>query len=460
VFKVKWLRATELIKRRWYRPLAVGCVLLTACSSIDVAREVVSTVDMFGRQQSEQQSFLGLSSAIFYPKGVPSDVAQLPELGTIQLEAIQADLVLQARQLLETLKDRESLMQTVMNRTVSVPEKQELLAQSLNQTETFVDGKGVVVIDAKVIQGIFRGVALDAMNAPTVFDSRSNNEQRRALYRLIEKRHVFLAANPSPTLGAAKSALDAAQSGGSAIDFAAAAINSQLEAVVAALMSEKASKSYDDAVGFVIAHEIGHRALNHYLRLASGEPQRGLEEEADKFGAILLVLTRNKSVRANNGFPAYIPGTAMESSMGGPWCFSNINYSPIGHEVFFKYGYVLAGFDSLGAVDPAKYPSRAERSESTEIYTKAAYHGVADAQDATGSCLYDSRERQAIASNDDEHLRALLELRAKRLRKTEDRLKQIPRSEDDLEIRNILRPLVSAADVHDAVYKAAIARLR
>ena len=438
----------------------LACLLLTACSSVEVATEVAGTLDMFGRQKSEQQSFLGISTAIFYPKGVPELVSKLPELGDVQLRAVQADLELQAKPLIDTLKARQGLMQTLMKHPVSVLTDQKFQVKSLDRPESLVNEHGVIVIDAKVVQGVFRGVALKAMDAPTELTVASNSKQQIALLNLIQSRNTFLAANPSPLIGSTIDVINSIQPGRSSTEIALEIFSNRLELAGAIIISEKASKSYDDALGFIIAHEMGHRALEHYSRLSAGESQRGLELEADKFGSLLLVLTRNRNVNPNNGFPVLLPGASMHSSFGGPWCFNEINHDPDGHEVFFNFGYDLAGFDSIGAIDPAKYPSSTERAVATEFYSKAAYRGIADAQDAAGSCEYDWKQRQEAAADVKKHLSTLYELRARRLRIAEEELKTTPNSEPYLFRQRILRPLVAGVEVHNAIYIDTAQRLK
>lgn len=391
---------------RFFLAIAVGLSVMS-CSSVDQTKEAFSTVFMFGRQLHEQQSFFGRSTAIFYPNGVPEKMAELPSLSPKQWAEIQNDLDLEGKQLLRTLDTNHEVIQTAMQHDVTQVVDQKFMLETQGAPIAKLNKGGEIHIDVKVIQAIFRGILMSSLDISPTLDAASNEEQRNALAKLISARQEFLSASPSPTVSFASNVVHSAQDGTGGFEMVLNAIGARFDQVDAMRRSEEASMRYDDALAFIIAHELGHRALNHYARLNAGEKQAALELEADRFGALLVALTRNASVRPNNGYPFQLPNMAPADD--GWWCFTDINYTPQGHRSFFDFGYSFAGFDSLSGVNSDDYPTVESRVAACNKVTNQTVDAIQLAQDSTGNCFMPANERARIAADP---MAALLERRS------------------------------------------------
>ena len=447
---------------------AMSCLLLAAtlvplgCSTGQIANEALSAGSMFGRQIGEQRSFFGRSTAIFYPNGVPEQMATLPSLSEDQKAEIQKDLDLQAKLLLDAYNSSVVVIQKSLGRT-SIPIADQKFGLLVGGNPVAgINDQGIILIDVRVIQGIYRGVLMTTLDEPTSFDAASNERQKRALRELISARQTFLSANPIPSVTLAKSMIKATGSEGDLLDKGMSLLGDDLSLTSQIMLSEQASKSHDDALAFLVAHEIGHRALNHYARRAAGEKQMDLELEADQFGALLVTLARNSSVKPNYGYPIEPKNVARYRMGYGPWCVDNINYEPHGHETFFKFGYTFAGFDSMGQISSSSYPSKETRDDAADLITVQTFYAIKTAQDFSGSCMYNASERASIAANP---LQAIANQRGSYKEMLEDAERNIAKSGSQVDPEYIRRQrlysqLLSTPMVFDSVFFSFFSRLK
>ncbi|GLT22945.1 hypothetical protein GCM10007933_24060 [Zoogloea oryzae] len=191
-------------------------------------------------------------------------------------------------------------------------------------------------------------------------------------------------------------------------------MNSALEDWVAMYSSVKASQSYDDAISFVVAHEIAHRALQHYDRLQSGAALQDLETEADRLAALLVVLARNTKVYPDDDYILFGPPPGRititrKDFFGDPEsiCLLDLNYKPSGHISFFRYGYSFSGFDSLGKGNAMIVPSAVRLAIASSV-SDAAVWAIREAQWDTGTCHNSNKELQAVAQDPEGQISRLL----------------------------------------------------
>lgn len=434
------------------------------CSPNQVIKETVMALDTLGRKAEERRSFLGSSTEVFYPNGVPARMADLPQLSDAQLAKVQMDLQRQLNALNVSLQQNSSLMSTALGLPVSnvtIPTL-EILQNDAAVAELQPDG--TVLLDTRVVQSVYRGVVLSAVEAPDELaqpGSPSEKSQKEALAYIIASRQKFLSASSIGTVNTLGAFKDAYQTGETdPLTLGQNVLNSSLELAGAALMSERASTTYDDALAFVLAHELGHRALGHFKKLSEGVERKTLESEADRFGALLVVLTRNNDVVPRQGFKTPPPGRAWSQSFGGPYCLEdNVNHSPEGHASFFKYGYRFAGFDSLGQTTDNAYRPVAEREALARAVTTASYRAIASAQEGLGNC-YPDKKRVARVQKDPEsefkdHMASYEERYAEI-----DSLKQYGWSDEDIRKRRTdLEDLIAERTLGQSVYVSFVQRM-
>jgi hypothetical protein len=383
-------------------------VPLCACTSSQLIQETVKTLDTLGRQQSERRSFLGTTTEIFYPNGVPDHMSDLPLLDASQVARIQADLERQSKLLTESLSRNTTTMSAALGLNVSAVGDQEIDVDQNYAATAALQLDGSILIDLKVVQGVFRGVLLSVIKAPgdglpSDPGTPTEKEQKDALQIVLAAREAYLSAPAVPTVQALKEVRKARKSGAQTLEeIGSEVLDLSLQNAGAASISMSASRMYDDALAFIIAHELGHRALNHFDRLARGESRSSLELEADRFGSLLVTLQRNANVTPNWGYNSPPPGRAYYQILGSKICLDDHNYKPAGHVSFFRYGYQLSGFDSLGG-DAKEYPAIEKRLEVARRTTAATHQYIDLAQEDLGTC-YPDKERQRRAKTHPELL--------------------------------------------------------
>lgn len=384
----------------WVVAVSLTVLACAACTPREIVVQGMSTVSMFGRQRKAQTSFLYSSTAIFYPDGVPQRMTELPPLGPAQLAAIRSDLERQLYLLEAELSRDAPLISAVMGRKLIKVGKLPLYLVHGNapMAESLSDGS--IVIDVRVVQAMYRGILLAAVGHPwdEQNESTSEQQQKRALATLIAAQKRYLSESPIPAVQSIREAHRVLREHpASEMSAAEDMLNQELEDYGALSMSTTASDEYDDALAFILAHELGHIALDHFRRLKAGEPRPALEEEADRFGALLVVLTRNREDHPDWLYPNSVPKVPYHvyRIANGGFCSEEITYMPTGHKVFFAYGYALAGFDTLGPAVAAAYPPLDERARATREVTDTAYYAISAAQTDIGTCDSNSKLRDA-----------------------------------------------------------------
>lgn len=373
---------------------AASTCISSGCSTLDIGQDVVDTSWVLGHQTAERLTFLGTSTRIFYPNGVPASISDLPQLSKQQQDKIQDDLQRQADILLQYLARHSDDFSRYFGEQINSVTHQVVHVTDFDVPDAGLQKDGTIRVDIRVIQAVYRGILLSTVGAT---DS-SELTQRRALANVIAARNSYLHSIPSPTVGMSVAALKHLRS---PIEMGFAALDQQLTQANDREESERASDSYNDALAFILGHEIGHRALGHYQKLKAGARRRDLELDADRFGALLVVLARNARVSRNNGYFFPPPSGPVEYYRvnDGLYCPLEYNHKPNGSESFFNFGYSLAGFDSLGPASEDAYPPVSERLLVTTGITTAVYNAIVWAQDDLGNCVT-SREDRATYRKD------------------------------------------------------------
>lgn len=370
-----------------YALLATGLGIALGCSTLQMAGEVFDSAVAFGKQRTEQASFLGTSTDIFYPDGVPADVSVLPKLSEQNIQAIQQDLDIQATLLLRTVRKERMLLSTLIGKEVSDVKDQNFIVEQKDAPTLALSEAGVITLDSRVLQAIYRGVVVSATKS-LVDDCKpavSNQCQRLSLALVIEAREQFLKRSPITIVNKAKevSAIAKGRPGNmeELRDVMMQRLEENIAAAAAEMLSIEASTRYDDALLFIIAHELGHRVLNHYARASNGERRYDLELESDRFAGLATVLARNQSVHPRNPVLRQLDGEMYEITNVGP-CPGRYNHEPTGHLDYFEFGYPFSGFPSTGS----DYPSREDRNAVARAVTQASISAISLAQKQKGLC--------------------------------------------------------------------------
>lgn len=354
---------------------------------MQVADQIVDTVATFGKQRSVQSSFLGTSTSLFYPDGVPENVSVLPRLSDEGVSRVQGELDVQARLLLDAVQKERRFLARLIGKDILQASGQVFVVEQRDLPTIALSESGAITVDLRVLQSIYRGVLL-SVTADLLSNCRpakSNRCQRQALQLVFAAREQFLQFSPIPAVTQAKDAIQIAGTQPRSMEELGVAmselLDSRLADAGAQALSIEASKRFDDAVMFVVAHELAHRVLEHYRRSAAGERRFDLELEADRFAGVLMSLVRNASVRPRNPVLKQIDGEIYELTSAG-WCPGTYNHVPTGHKDFFEYGYEFAGF-SDGSSD---YPSQDTRARRVRPVVAAAMDAIDLAQRQKGRC--------------------------------------------------------------------------
>lgn len=380
-------RWTRHLRRLGYALVAAALGIALGCSTMQIAGEIFDSAVAFGKQRTEQASFLGTSTGIFYPEGVPADVSVLPKLSDRNIQSIQQGLDVQTTLLLRTVRKERILLSSLVGREVSDVKDQKFIVEQGDAPTLALSESGVITLDSRVLQAIYRGVVVSATRSwvDGCKPAGSNECERRSLALLIAAREQFLKRSPITTVNEAKEVAAIAKARPGTMeelrDVMMQRLDENMAAAGAEMLSIEASTRYDDALLFIVAHELGHRVLNHYARASNGERRYDLELEADRFAALASTLTRNQSVRPRNPVLRQSDGEMYEMTSVGP-CPGKYNHEPTGHRDYFEFGYPLSGFPSIGS----DYPPREARNAVARAVTQASISAISLVQRQKGLC--------------------------------------------------------------------------
>lgn len=337
-------------------------------------------------QQELQQTYFYRSAKRFYPdKTVPNDPSLVSialigdNLRPIQEELSETAAWLRTRH--ET--KRINLEKYDLRLTPKISSEVSIVNSSSTAANTTRDG--LITIDARVLQSIFLGAVLEAYRASgelspihsfagtlEKFDdsfnpSESTAEQRKAIESLLEAVHHIDQLEGQTVLGDFFS------------DVEGRHFNTpwfQISKIF--LGSIDLEIKYIGAVLFLLAHEQGHLALDHFNRRDSFEKEaaisslgdkdtrlcqglRQLELEADVYA--LLLLSRHTE--------------SPESAYYEDLLF-NINKNFVGFRNFLQYGYNLSGF-AEGENSKCRYETNRARYETLKRLDEALFQKSATA---------------------------------------------------------------------------------
>ncbi|CAM4111834.1 ImmA/IrrE family metallo-endopeptidase [Pseudoalteromonas byunsanensis] len=378
-------------KQLLYAVILALPAVMTGCSTSQLASfavdEAINTAAAFGRKLSVQKSFLTTSTLIFYPNGVPNDINTLPVLREESLKLIQENLNIQAELLIETINQEASFVSELLGKEVFLANEPVFEIKNSNKAVAYVGSSNIITVDVKVLQGIYRGVVINTVaSLGDRCDLSDDVCQLEALKMVISASESYREQTSVKAIHKGSSLLSFLSASPSNMNELQRLLEEQMATSLSRLgketMSVESARRYDDAILFLIAHELGHIVLNHYERKEQGESQYELELEADRFSAVVSTLVRNKDVKPRSRALTMIDGVGYQSSFGGPMCRVDYNHTSKGYSDFLEFGFVLAGFD-LTSTD---YPSVALRSNTARAITQAMMQSIGSVQKMLGEC--------------------------------------------------------------------------
>jgi hypothetical protein len=295
-------------------------------------------------QRALQQSYLVQAAKRFYPnETLPDDPALVsPQLTGRKLVPIQKELADLATVLKKQHASKLSIMQSFglqlapkVSPRVSVVNGGRAAAHTLES--------GMVTVDARVLQSIFRGAVLEVYRGgggefdslasmKAEFDdsfnpSMATQEQRDAIAELLKTVRQIDEQKGRTRLGDVVGMI-------SDDDFDSPWFN----LADLSMRSDRLQTRYVGAILFLLAHEQGHLALAHFKQRDELERAdvdqathcaglRRFEQEADAYALLLLS-----------------PHTSGDPSAGFAVAMFDQLDDMVGYRNFFVYGYNLSGF--------------------------------------------------------------------------------------------------------------------
>ena len=325
-------------------------------------------------------SYLVKSLERFYPDGVPADINEdYPVLSSVQLKAINSELEDVLSVIEKTHVKKYEILDALFVSDLANAPRSKLKVENLGRPTVKTSSDGVIFLDARVLQAIFRGALLENrrlgadrglsgflspwLNSPQGFDatyvpSAQTEEQRAAIAELVQLVEDVRTTPGHGVIG------DLFAVWGED-DFTEAPFFRMTDF---ARRSQDLQNLYLGASLFLLAHEYGHLALRHHDRLKSLKEEfpeedrgdesvycserRSIEHEADLYGLVLLS-----------------PYSQIGSSP--PFLdFLGIGQNLTGYRNFFQYGYDLGGFTHTSGED-CRYPTNKERYVLVEEVNRA-----------------------------------------------------------------------------------------
>jgi hypothetical protein len=375
---------------RWghVRLLVAGCAAaaVLGCSTEEVLTGLVKNreyvADSLTRPLTVSQAkdtFLIRSSRIFYPDGIPKDPAHLPDFTEPQKQAIQSLLQASLQRVQSTQERHAALIAKHFTGFAPPPAKPRLQLLNQGQAVAGTDSSGLVLVDMKVVQAIYRSALLFVLG-----DERElgPQQERLAFERFAEMRGGLDGMSGllpfSDLKGFAQGAREAG--GRNPLDAVMSGLVGVLESRLtdAAFVGEsrRLESSFLGAIDFLLAHETAHVALRHFPATDQCALAQQRELDADRHAVLLNLLA---SYDAAGRIVVTVSGGSI--SARGAGAAAILAEPPQSHEQFFRHAYRLAGFHAaLEAAKQCEYPDTAVRVKLAEQFAEPASEIVRSAR--------------------------------------------------------------------------------
>jgi hypothetical protein len=342
-------------KTRLLRGLAL-CLLLAGCVSSYYHGMSPSELE-----EAFLSSFLVTSLDRFYPSGLPPTPSIYPKLPEESRKGIERDMqgVVDGVGKLAT-KRQQLLDKTFPGMLTPVGTlKYSALNEGSHQAKSTDTN---IIVDIRVNQAIFRGALLDTMVEPPftafvpLFPHLDVKTSRPDVQKPEEREAVAILLKE---VGAAKSA-HLSKYGFGAFEYGGEAYAAAEHLVGLVENTKTLNTNYAAAVSFMVAHERGHIALRHSSKLdAIHKTLQGPPKEGDPFCTAMADFELQADEYAETVLSPY--------EAGYPTAFDELLHFDLysGAGEFFKFGFSLIGFDSVGMAG-CPYPSAEKRLAKVE----------------------------------------------------------------------------------------------
>lgn len=342
------------------RPLSAAALLplvLAACITI----EGQSSGQM---KKNLQNSFLFQSTDIFYPEGVPDDPEQLPRLEDRQTKKVNAIL----KRLLEGIKQlharQHTRMAAIFERPLASEIEAALVLMNTGQPIAFIDPRGDVHLDIKVVQAFYRTALVAGLQDNSLFgpgfmahgDPSPPRDERELIAAFLEVKERVQSTEGRTVLGDLTEAMGDDDFSGSWFTM-----------TELAMTSTAVERHYFGPMQFLLAHEFAHGVLGHlearrHIDDRDCKALHAMETEADFYALMLLYF---HVIEQGGGAAAAFPDFfGMRASFG--------------FDDFFTYTYDFSGFSREGDA-LCSHPDPEDRLARIETLYHALQEGTANA---------------------------------------------------------------------------------
>lgn len=377
-----------------------------------------------------QQSFLYESTNLFYPNGVPSNPDILPDLSEAQVRGpngIQQRLDDRLTALRSYVGRNSKLLGDVFGQRIAVPEGFRLVVSDTRLPQAY-NTNGVITLDVKVVQAIYRGLLIDALSS----EGSTKEQEAESLRAFFTLKQKVAEQSTLTSVEQFRSLAESLRTSQSIPDAVFGAVTAAVEADAMRGALSGISSGYDETLDFLIAHELGHTLLNHEdlrTRMTKSEQVAFVpvkEYAADRLAVTLALLMGNEKLtpltlsrhQALGPDPLLNPnvGPTMFYQEGGIWyanqgafgCPTEILNSASGHRVFFRRAYDIAGFDTQRRADEP-YPTALDRLEHSNLVYRAVLAALSDAQRMSSTCAVSEETRDRYKADPEAAVRVFWE---------------------------------------------------
>ena len=367
---------TVLHRMTMLASVTVACLALSACVTV----EGESSGQMKDRLT---ESYLYKSVKRFYPDGVPSDPATVyPQLNKRQMQAIEQELQQFSDALAQQHLTRRQRMETALHEPVQPTIQVRFKVERTGNPTVYSPDQGQVVIDIRVLQAVFRGALLSSLGerrgaGPLTLPSDDARQVMAPDLQTERQRQAI------------QKAVDFAQQvddtrGRSAVGdiFSILSDDDKLDSpwfrmADVSMQSQSLQITYLGAVLFLVAHEVGHTALNHHQRHAALLERTKASERTDD--SAFCGARRRYELEAD-AYALLLLSPYLDQSVGSPLMASMLGLDRMaGYDNYFRYGYPLTGF----ATDTGcSYPSSADRWDALDVLEQQLQESSGQAWDA------------------------------------------------------------------------------
>lgn len=351
-----------------------GCITVTGQTGKEIKEDLTSG---FAYQTAE----------LLYPSGsMPNSAEDFPELSKRQVREVQKNINEYADQLNTELGQNRSWIATQVQSSLHTDSEIKVRVTNRGVPITRINSDGEVEIDVKVVQGVFRGSLVEGLRESrfaTFGGSSSSNSAKsddELLRSYLEVRDDINSTPGRGAVGMIFEMFDDEDSWGDLIDFRESTSSVELK--------------FTAAIFFLVAHEMGHLALQHLENPSQSQEEfTNKELQADQFAAYLLA-------HAQKSILPYLDTT--EETFFNDFSAQDL----IGFRDLFDYGYERAGYAEFGAVATFQHPPKERRIEVCLEALEAVMAQATDELEEESQRESDERQREWDAYSEERRVAA------------------------------------------------------